>query len=135
MTSHTEAMQTTYNFSQQELEALQAAALETCQGMEEGEAQAGSSLASRLRTLRGHVSQQMYHALHLGVRKALGVVGSHYQVDFEAVSSGYVVPVGVEDEEAMNRADALAAPAAEAFAEDFMEFLFPDAPGADDPQA
>jgi hypothetical protein len=74
----------------------------------------------------------MRRALHLGVRKVLGVVGSHYQVDFEAVSSGYV---GVEDEEAMNRADALAAPAADALAEDFMEFLFLDAPGADDPQA
>jgi hypothetical protein len=109
------------------LEALQAAALETCQGIEEGEAQVGSSLASCLRALEGHVSQRMHRALHLGVRKALGVVGSHYQVDFEAVSSGYVVPVGVEDEEAMNCADALA--------EDFMEFLFPDAPGADDPQA
>jgi hypothetical protein len=77
----------------------------------------------------------MCYALHLGVRKALGMVGSHYQVDFEAVSSGYVVPVGVEDEEAMNRADALAAPAADTLAEDFMDFLFPDAPGADDPQA
>jgi hypothetical protein len=54
--------------------------------------------------------------LHLGVRKALGVVGSHYQVDFEAVSSGYVVSVGVEDEEAMNRADTLAAPVADALA-------------------
>jgi hypothetical protein len=69
----------------------------------------------------------MRRALHLGVRKALGVVGSHYQVDFEAASSGYVVPVGVKDEEAMNRAGALA--------EDFMDFLFPDAPGAGDPQA
>jgi hypothetical protein len=48
-------------------------------------------------------------------------------VDFKAVSFGYVVPVGVEDEEAMNRADALA--------EDFMDFFFPDAPGADDLQA
>jgi hypothetical protein len=77
----------------------------------------------------------MRHALHLGVRKALDVVGSHYQVDFEAVSSGYVVPIGVEDEEAMNRVDALAAPAADVLAEDFMDFLFPDAPGADNPQA
>jgi hypothetical protein len=135
MTSQAEAMQTAYNFSQQELEALQAAALKTYQGIEEGKALAGSSLASRLRALRGHVSQRMHHVLHLGVRKALGVVGSHYQVDFEAVSSGYVVPVGVEDEEAMNRVDALATPAADALAEDFMEFLFPDAPGADDPQA
>jgi hypothetical protein len=56
-------------------------------------------------------------------------------VDFEAMSSGYVVPVGVEDEPAMNRADTLATPAADALAEDFMEFLFPDAPGANDPQA
>jgi hypothetical protein len=117
------------------LEVLQATALETCQGIEECEAQAGSSLASRLRALGGHVSQQMRRALHLGVRKALGMVGSHYQVDFEAVSSGYVVPDGVEDAVAMNRADALTAPAADALTEDFMDFLFPDAPGADDPQA
>jgi hypothetical protein len=135
MTTQAEAVQTAYNSSQQELEALQAAGLETCQGMEEGEAQAGSSLASRLRALRGHVSQRMRRALHLGVRKALGVVGSHYQADFKAVSSGYIVPVSIEDEEVMNRADALAAPAADALAEDFMDFLFPDAPGADDPQA
>jgi hypothetical protein len=56
-------------------------------------------------------------------------------VDFEAVSSGYVVPVGVEDEVAMERADALAAPAADVLAEDFMDFLFPDAPNAGEPQA
>jgi hypothetical protein len=135
MTSQAEAMQTAYNFSQQELEALHAAALETCQGIEEGEAQARSSLASRLRALGRHVTQRMRCALHLGVRKALGVVGSHYLVDFEAVSSGYVVPVRVEDEEAMNYVDALAAPAADTLAKDFMEFLFPDALGANDPQA
>jgi hypothetical protein len=40
----------------------------------------------------------MRRALHLGVQKALGVVGSHYQVNFEAVASGYVVSEGVEDE-------------------------------------
>jgi hypothetical protein len=128
-------VQTAYNSSQQELEELWAAALETCQRIEKGEAEAGSSLASRLCALGWHVSQRMCRALHLGVRKALGVVGSHYQVDFEAVSSGYLVPVGVEDEEAMNRVDALSAPAADALAEDFMDFLFPDAPSADDPQA
>jgi hypothetical protein len=63
------------------------------------------------------------------------VVASHYQVDFEAVSSGYVVPVGVEDEMAMNRADALAATAADMLTEDFTNFLFPDAPGAGDPRS
>jgi hypothetical protein len=135
MTTQAEVVQTAYNSSQQELEALQAASLETCQGIEEGEAQAGSSLASCLSALGGHVSQRMRRALHLGVRKALGMVGLHYQVYFKAVSSGYVVPVGVEDEKEMNHADALAAPVADVLAEDFMEFLFPDAPGADDPQA
>jgi hypothetical protein len=124
--------QVAYNSSQQELEELRAATLETCQGIEEGEAQAGSSLASRLRALGGHVSRRMRHALHLGVHKALGVVGSHYQVDFEAVASGYVVPIGVEDEVVMERADALAAGT---LAEDFMDFLFPDAPNAGEPQA
>jgi hypothetical protein len=75
MTTQADVVQTAYNSSQQELEVLQAAVLETCQGIEEGEAQAGSSLASRLRALGGHVSQRMRRALHLGVRKALGVVG------------------------------------------------------------
>jgi hypothetical protein len=124
-----------YNSSQQELEELRAVALETCQAVEEGEAQAGSSLASRLRALGGHVSRRMRRALHLGVKKALGVVESHYQVDFEAMSSGYVVPILVEDEVAMNRADALAATAVDMLAEDFINFLFPDAPSAGDPQA
>jgi hypothetical protein len=114
---------------------LRAAALETCQVVEEGEAQAGSSLASRLRTVGGHVSRCMRCALHLGVWKALGMVRSHYEVNFEAVASGYVVPEGVEDEAAMEQADALAADAAEALTEAFAEFLFPDAADADEPQA
>jgi hypothetical protein len=77
----------------------------------------------------------MRRALHLGVKKALGVVASHYQVDFEVVSLGYIVPVGVEDEVVMNRADALGATVADMLAEDFTNFLFPDAPGASDPRA
>jgi hypothetical protein len=77
----------------------------------------------------------MHRALHLGVQKALGVVASHYQVDLEAISTGYVVPIGIYVEVAINRADALAAPAADILAEDFTNFLFPDAPAAGDPQA
>jgi hypothetical protein len=123
-----------YN-SQQELEELRAAALETCQEVEEGEAQAGSSMASRLHAVGGHVARRMRRALHLGVQKALGVVAYDYQVNFESVSSGYVVPVGVEDEVTMNRVDALATTAANMLAEDFTDFLFPDAPAASDPQA
>jgi hypothetical protein len=77
----------------------------------------------------------MRRALHLGVKKALGVVRSHYEVNLKVVASGYVVPEGVEDEVAMEHVDALAADAAEALTEDFMEFLFPDAPDSGAPQA
>jgi hypothetical protein len=77
----------------------------------------------------------MRRALHLGVQKALGVVRSHYEINFEAVAEGYVVSEGIEDEVAMERVDALAADAAEALAEAFEEFLFPDAADADAPQA
>jgi hypothetical protein len=68
----------------------------------------------------------MRRALHLGVQKALGVVASHYRVNLGAISTGYVVPIGVDDDVEMNRVDTLAAPAAHVLAEDFMEFLFPD---------
>jgi hypothetical protein len=70
----------------------------------------------------------MRRALHLGVQKALGVVVSHYRVDLEAISMGYVVPVEVDDEVEMNRVDTLTAPAANVLAEHFMDFLSPDAP-------
>jgi hypothetical protein len=135
VTDRAETVQATYDSSERELVELRAAAFETCQAVEEGEAHAGSSLASRLRALGGHVSRRMRRALHLGVQKALGVVRSHYEVRFEAVASGYVIPKGVEDELAMEQVDALAADAAEALTEDFIEFLFPDAADADAPQA
>jgi uncharacterized protein YejL (UPF0352 family) len=77
----------------------------------------------------------MRQALHLGVKKALGVVRSHYEVNLEVMASGYVVSEAVEDEVAMERADALAAAAAETLTEDFEDFLFPDASDAGEPQA
>jgi hypothetical protein len=92
-------------------------------------------MAGRLHALSGHVTQRMRRALHLGVQKALGVVVSHYRVDLEAISTGYVVPIGVDDEVETNRVDTLAASAANILTEDFMEFLFPDAPSAGGPQA
>jgi hypothetical protein len=124
-----EALQTSYNSSEQELLELRTAALETCRAVEEGEAQAGSSLASRLRALGGHVTGRVRRALHLGVQR------SHYEVNFEALAEGYVVPEGVEDEVAMERVDALAADAAGTLAEAFEEFLFPDAADATAPPA
>jgi hypothetical protein len=123
-----EALQTSYNSSEQELQELRNAALETCRAVEEGEAQAGSSLASRLRALSGHVIECMR-------QKALGVVRSHYEFNFEALAEGYVVLEGVEDEVAMEGVDALAANAAGTLAEAFEEFLFPDAADAAAPPA
>jgi hypothetical protein len=134
-TNRPETLQAAYDSSEQELVELCAAALETCRAVEEGEAHAGSSLVSRLRALSGHVSRRMRRVLDLGVQKALGVVRSHYEVNFEAVTSGYVVPEGVEDEVAMEKVDALATDAVETLTEDFLEFLFPDAADDDAPQA
>jgi hypothetical protein len=73
--------------------------------------------------------------LHLGVREAIGVVVSHYRVNLGAISSGYIIPVGVGNEVEINRVDALTAPATNVLAEDFMLFLFPDAPLAGGPEA
>jgi hypothetical protein len=133
-TTQAQVIQTTYNASQQELEELQAIALVVCQGIEEGEAQPGSSMASHLRALVRHITQRMRRVLHLGVQKALGVVVSHYRVNLGAISTGYVVPAGVDDEVEMNRVDTLAAPAANVLMENFMVFLFPDAPPASGPE-
>jgi hypothetical protein len=76
----------------------------------------------------------MRRVLHLGVQKALGVVVSHYRVNLGAISTGYVVPVGVNDEVEMNPVDTLTAPATNILTEDFMDFLFPDAPPAGGPE-
>jgi hypothetical protein len=73
-TTQAEAIQTAYNSSQHELEDLQGAALEACQSVVEGDAQAGSSMERRLRALGGHVTCRMRRVLRLGVQKTLGVV-------------------------------------------------------------
>jgi hypothetical protein len=134
-TNRAETLQDAYNSSEQELVELRTATLEACQAVEEGEAQAGSSLASCLRALGGLVSRRVRRALQLGVQKALGMVRTHYEVNLEAVASGYVVPEGVEDEAAMEQADVLVAEAAEALTEAFAEFLFRDAADTDEPLA
>jgi hypothetical protein len=77
----------------------------------------------------------MRRTLHLGFQKALGVVALHYRVNLGANPTGYVVPVGTDDKVEMNRMDTLTAPVANVLTEDFMEFLFPDAPPAGGPEA
>jgi hypothetical protein len=58
------------------------------------------------------------------------VVWSYYWVNLEALSTGYTIPDGLDDngaEAEMNCVDALTAPAANILTDDFMEILFPDA--------
>jgi hypothetical protein len=65
----------------------------------------------------------------------INAFGFSFKTGCDTVASSYVVPEGVEDEVAMEHVDALAADVAETLAEDFMEFLFPDAPDSGAPQA
>jgi hypothetical protein len=125
--------QAAYNSSQRELEVLQEAAIEVCQSVDEGDGQAGSSVASRLRALGGHVARRMRGALRLGIQKTLGLVQSHYRVDVAALATGYIVADELDEDGAeaeVNRLDVLAAPDANILADDFEEVLFPNAPPA-----
>jgi hypothetical protein len=73
----------------------------------------------------------MRSVLRQGIQKTLGMVQSHYRVNLGVLSTSYVIPEGIDDNGAeveMNRVDALAAPAADLLAGDFIEILFPDAP-------
>ena len=72
--------------------ALQSAAHSACEALEVEGVESGSSLKSRLTTLSGQVRERLRGALHMGVKRALAVVSSHYAgVDLEAVSDGYVL--------------------------------------------
>jgi len=62
-----------------------------CEGL--GVAASGSSLRSRVEALYSRAREKMREALHVGVRKAVAVVSSHYvSIDLPAVCEGYVLP-------------------------------------------
>ena len=100
-----------------------------CQGAEGEGGQSGNSLVSRLRSLGDRVTERLKGALCLGVQKALGVVSTHYVIDFEHLAPGYIVPDGDDDAkiEAIKQADAGAEGAATILAGLFEGDLFPDA--------
>ena len=72
--------------------------------------------------------ERLKGALRLGVQKALGIVLTHYVIDFEHLSMGYIVPDGDDDAkvEAMEQADAGAEGAATTLAGLFLSDLFHD---------
>ena len=67
--------------------------------------------------------------MHTGVKRALAVVSSHYAVNLEAVSDGYVLPE--DDEEADAEVAKLMEAPGTALASLFEEEVVPPAPAAD----
>jgi hypothetical protein len=74
----------------------------------------GSSLRSRMLALSGHMRSELHEALHTSVKRALAVVSSHYEIDLERVSEGYVLPEGddVTEMEVWRLTDAVEGPGA-----------------------
>ena len=70
--------------------------------------------------------------MHTGVKRALAVISSHYAVNLEAVSDGYILPDDDEeaDEKVTKLKEAAEVPGA-ALASLFEEEVVPPAPVAD----
>ena len=111
---------------------LLSAARTMCEALEVEVAQSGSSLRSRLVALSGQVRERLRGPLHASVKRALAVVSSHYAVNLEAVSDGYILP---DDDEEANEEVAKLMEVAEvprtALASLFEEEVVPSAPAAD----
>ena len=124
-----EALQAMYASLQRVHDDLEEAAVAACQGAKGEGGQSGSSLVSRLRSLGDRVTERLKGAVRLGVQKALGVVSTHYVVDFEHLAMGYIVPDGDDDAkvEAMEQADAGAEGTTTTLVGLFEGDLFPDA--------
>ena len=55
------------------------------------------------------MAEHIWSAFHLDVQRTLGVASTHYDMDLEWVSSGYIIAHGVEGDaarDAMEEADA-----------------------------
>ena len=107
-TAAKEALQAVYASLQRDHDDLEEAAIAACQGVDGEGGESGSSLVSRLRSLGGWVTERLKGTLRLGIQKALGVVSTHYIVDFDQLATGYIIPEGDDDAKinAMDQADA-----------------------------
>jgi len=125
-------VQATLEAKIEEHDALQAAARTVCEALAVEGAQSGSSLRSCLAALSGQVRERLRAALYIGVKRALAVVSSHYAINLEAVSDGYILPDDDEeaDEEVAKLMEAAEVPGT-ALASLFEEEVVPSAPAAD----
>ena len=126
------AAQAALDVEVQEHKALRSTARTACEALEVEGVQSASSLGNRLMALSGRVHERLWEALHTGVKRALAVVSSHYAVNLEAVSDGYVLPEDDEeaDAEVTKLMEAVEAPGT-ALASLFEEEVVPPAPAAD----
>ena len=125
-----EALQVTLTSAQDEHEDLERTAVAACQELKGEGGSSGSSVASRLRTLGGQMTERLKDACRLGVQRTLGVVSTHYIMDFEQVVTGYVVAPGVDGDDtvaAMEQADAAVEGATSALSVLLEGDLLPDA--------
>ena len=72
-----------YSSAQRDYEDLEGAAVVACQELKGEGGSSGSSLASRLSSLGGRVTERLKGALRLSVQKALGIVSTHYIINLE----------------------------------------------------
>ena len=126
-TAAKEAVNTALMAAQAEYADLERTAVSVCQELEGEGAVSGSSVISRLRALGGRIAEHAKSTFRLGVLQALAVASTHYIMDLQKVSSGYVVPNDADADAAsaiMDDADA----AAEEFATALAEKLEADIP-------
>ena len=91
-TAAKEAVNTALMAAQAEYADLERTAVSVCQELEGEGAVSGSSVISRLRALGGRIAEHAKSTFRLSVLRALAVASTHYIMDLQRVSSGYVVP-------------------------------------------
>ena len=110
-TAAKEAVNTALMAAQAEYADLERTAVSMCQDLEGEGAVSGSSVISHLRALGGRIAEHAKSTFRLGVLRALAVASTHYIMDLQRVSSGYVIPNDVDADAAsaiMDDADAAA---------------------------
>ena len=106
-----EVVSTVLMAAQAEYADLERTAVSVCQELEGEGVVSGSSVISRLRALGGWIAEHAKSTFRLGVLRALAVALTHYIMDLQRVSSGYVVPTDADADAAstiMDDADAAA---------------------------
>ena len=87
-----EAVSTALMAAQAEYADLARTAVSVSQELEGESTMSGSSVISRLQVLGGRIAEHAKSTFRLGVLRALAVASTHYIMDLQRVSLGYVVP-------------------------------------------